>query len=588
MEPARTIQSSGYSHLGAVFFRRVAELEDRVFIRSQRGERFEEVSWSSFGANVQNAILGLHSLVTKAERIAIIGKNSLEWLCADMATLAGGFPNVIAAPTLSDKMILKMLGHSGCRAAFVEDETAAGRLLNLKGQLPALKHIIAMTAMTSPVPMTLSFSDLQARGARQPAGRLGEILESIHADDLATLMYTSGSTGAPKGVMRTHRNLLANISNGGEIVLSPPDELVVIVLSLNHLFGRFGFLKSAATGRTTALIESSELELNLKVIETLSPTVMAIVPRVMEKIWRALLDGEQRADWEELEALDQTHHQADAGRIDELKAKLKAAVKRALGGRIKYITYSGAPMPPRITRFFELVGIPLLGSYGSTECGGVTLRGIGETKPGSQGKPFPNVEVRIAEDGEILVRGPTVTPGYFADPETTREALDPDGWFHSGDLGTLDSDGSLYLVGRKKDVFYCNDGSNIFPGTIELLLENDPFIRQAILLGDRRPFIASLIVPDGARIAAHLKKEASALTDAEIETVMHSRVEKINEGLEEFEKIRKVVLLKSDFPSEVRSITVFQKIRIDRKAAAERYQEEIASIYGAVPERGQT
>jgi long-chain acyl-CoA synthetase len=574
--------------LGAVFFRWVAELGDRLFIKSQRGKTFEELSWRNFGAAVRNAILGLHSLAAKGDRIAIIGKNSLEWLCADMATLAGGFPNVIAAPTLSDKMILKMLAHSGCRAAFVEDETGAGRLLNLKGQLPALEHIVAMTATSSPVPQTLSFSDLLARGARHSASRLDEILESVHADDLATIMYTSGSTGEPKGVMRTHRNLLSNISNGGEIVLSRPDELVVIVLSLNHLFGRFGFLKSAATGRTTALIESSELTPNLKVIEALSPTVMAIVPRVMERIWRALLDGERRADWEELEALDQSRNPADARRIDQLRARLKTAVKGALGGRIKYITYSGAPMPPGITRFFELVGIPLLGSYGSTECGGVTLRGIDETKPGSQGKPFPNVEVRIAGDGEILVRGPTVTPGYFQDPEATREALDDDGWFHTGDLGSLDADGSLYLIGRKKDVFYCYDGSNIFPAHIELLLENDPFIRQAILLGDRRPFMASLIVPDSARIAAHLKKEESALTDGEIEAVVHARVERINQGLEEFEKICKVVLLKSDFPPEVRSITVFQKIKIDRKAAAQRYQAEIAGIYATVPEGGQT
>ena len=173
-----------------------------------------------------------------------------------------------------------------------------------------------------------------------------------------------------------------------------------------------------------------------------------------------------------------------------MKANLREAAQQALGGRVKYITYGGAAMPPRILRFFDIIGVPLIGSYGSTECGGVTLCGIGNAKPGSLGRPFPNVELRLAEDGEILVRGPSVTPGYFEDPEATREAFDADGWFRTGNLGKIDNEGSLYIIGRKKDLFNCADGSNINPRTIEALLENDSFIRQAVLLGDHRPFIA--------------------------------------------------------------------------------------------------
>jgi long-chain acyl-CoA synthetase len=245
-------------------------------------------------------------------------------------------------------------------------------------------------------------------------------------------------------------------------------------------------------------------------------------------------------------------------------------------------------MPPRIMRFFELAGIPLLGTYGSTECGGVTLSGIGENKPGSAGKPFANVEVRIAEDGEILVRGPTVTPGYLGNPEATREAIDEEGWFHSGDLGNLDADGCLYVVGRKKDVFYCSDGSNIYPSRIELLLENEPLVRQAVLVGDHRPFLAALVVPDRAKIAAALNRDASALGAEEIESLLYGRVEKINASLEEVEKIRKIILLREDFPPSVRGLTTIQKVKIDRKAAAEQYAREIAAIYslagkGAAP-----
>ena len=282
-------------------------------------------------------------------------------------------------------------------------------------------------------------------------------------------MYTSGSTGEPKGVMRTQDNLLSNISNGGEILLSKPEELFIIVLSLNHLFGRFGFLKSVATGRTTAIIEATELDLNLKVVASLAGTAMAVVPRVMERIWNSILDeGRNRKLWEQLEALDRKKTElgldgAESRQSDELRGTLKNVMIQSLGGRIKYISYGGAAMPPRILRFFELIGIPLIGSYGSTECGGVTLCGIGDTKPGSLGKPFPNCELRIAEDGELLVRGPTVTPGYFENPEATGEAIDAGAGFtpaiSAGSMRT-----AVFSSHRtQKDIFNCSDGSILSP-----------------------------------------------------------------------------------------------------------------------------
>ena len=574
-------------HLGAVFFQRVEQLGEKTFIKLQRRDCFEEISWRDFGAKVRGTMLGLYSLgLRKGERIAILSENRLEWLYADMASLASGLPNVVISPRLSESTILKLLSHSGARAVFVDNEAGVGRLLNLKGQLPSLSHIIVMDRLASPLPHTLSFDELLLRGRKGGRDRLRAILESVHPDDLATIMYTSGSTGEPKGVMRTQRNIIANIDSGGGIALSKPEELAAVILTLNHLLGRFAFHKGAATGRTTALLEATELEVDLSMIRALSPTSMTLVPRVMQRIWAALLaEGENRDQWEVIEKLDQI--KAEKGslgtdqirRHEDLKASLKESVQRSLGGRIKYITYSGAPMAPRIMRFFEVTGIPLLGSYGSTECGGVTLSGIGENRPGSAGKPFANVEVRIAGDGELLVRGPAVTPGYFENPQATREVLDPDGWFHTGDLGSIDSDGSLRIVGRKKDVFYCIDGSNIYPGYVEILLENDPFIRQAVLLGDHLPFMAALLVPERGRIAAELKKPDSSLTCAEVEKLLWSRVEKINNQLEEPEKIRKIAVLKDDFPETVRGVTAFQKIKVDRKAVKELYREEIERIY---------
>jgi long-chain acyl-CoA synthetase len=574
-------------HIGAIFFKRVTELGDRSFIKVQRGARFNEISWREFGANVRSAIFALHALgLGRGERVAIIGENSVNWLCADLATLSGGFPNVIVSPALSDATLLKVLAHSSCRAAFVQNDTAVGRLLNLKGQLPRLEHMVVLDGRGSGLPLSLAFDEFLSLGSSDDDERFCALLQSLHPDDLATIMYTSGSTGEPKGVMRTQNNLLANITNGGPVPVSKPGELTVLVLSLNHLLGRFGFLKSAVTGRSTAVIEATEGAVDLETIHALAPTALTLVPRVLEKLWEKIVDQKGcRGESERLEELHERRRQDAAMteperlEFDNLRAALARATREALGGRIKYIAYGGAALSPRLLNLFHLMEVPLLGSYGITECGGVTLSGVDDTTLGSLGRPFANVELRIAEDGELLVRGPTVTPGYFMNPEATREAIDPDGWFHTGDFANIDESGCLFIVGRKKDIFNCSEGTNIYPGHIELLLEGDRFIRQAVLLGDHRPFIAALIVAERKQIAARVNKPDSALEEEEIREVIGARIRQINDGLESYEKIREFRILAADFPPDVRQVTVFQKIKVDRRAVEARYQELIGAIY---------
>jgi len=580
-------------HVGQIFFQRAAELGPRTFIKLQMGERFENISWQDFAALARNVMLGLMTLgIAPGETIAIIGENSLPWLAADLATLSAGFPNVVLAPALSDMMLLKVLGHAECRIAFVQDSVGVGRLLNLKGQLPALKYIISMDASEMNLPHALSFAALTRQGKSVEAQRLSTLMEGVHPNDLATIIYTSGSTGEPKGVMRTQDNLLANITNGGPVALSAPEELTVNLLSLNHLFGRFGFLKSAVTGRTTALVEAVDTRADLRVIERLAPTALAVVPRIMERIWEGVLnqDGND-ALWRELESYDgpvalKRCDAETARRMGELCARLGSNTRRALGGRIKYIAYGGAAMPPRIMRFFELIGLPLIGSYGVTECGGVTLCGLGENRPGNLGRPFANVELCIADDGEVLVRGPTVSPGYFKNPQATAEAFDEQGWFHTGDFGAIDADGSLRITGRKKDVFNCAEGSNIYPSLIELQLENEPFISQAILVGDRRPFVAALIVPDRQKIAAAANREARELSDEIIQAALWKQIDRVNGRLEQYERIRRITVLARDFPAEVRSINQFQKVKVDRSAAGALYHKEIEAMYAGRPTGG--
>ena len=576
-----------FQHLGAIFFNRVQELGERPFLKFQSETRFEEISWKDFGSKVRETILGLYSLgLQKGDRVGILSENRLEWFCADTATMAGGLPNVVISPLLSDRMILKALGHSGARAVFVENKHSLDRLQRLKGQLPCLANSIVMEKQDSLPPDTLTHDGLQSRGRTVDERRFQEILASVRPDDIASIMYTSGSTGEPKGVMRTQENMRSNILGEVECLPCKPEEIFLVVLSLSHLLGRFGFHKSMVTGRTMAFVQVTEGNVDLKIIQALSPTIMTLVPRVTEKILKTILaEGKNQQHWEAIEALDQakamrgTVTANEDQQYEEMRLSLMDSVKFLLGGRIEFITYGGAPMPPRIIRFFEVIRLPLVGSYGTTECGGISISGMGDFRPGSAGKPFPNVELSIAEDGEILVRGPAVFPGYFENPQATREALDPDGWNHTGDLGKIDPDGYLFLVGRKKDVFNCSDGSNIYPGFIELLLEQDSLIRQAALVGDRRPFIAALIVPDRGRIATELDKEESSLTDDDIQRILWHRVEMINEGLEHYEQIRKMTVLKGEFSERVRSITAFQKVKVDRRELGEIYRREIEEIY---------
>ena len=307
MEPPHTFPDR---HVAGLFFARVRELAGHTFLKLQRSNHFQEISWREFGAQVSAAVLGLCALgLVKGDAVGILGENSLEWLCADLATLAGGFPNVIISPALSTAMILKILAHSCCRAVFVDNESNGERLAMLKRRLPRLERIIVMDP-GSAAAHGVSFTELAALGRKQDPAAVQPLLDSIQPDDVASIMYTSGSTGEPKGVMRTQGNLLANLSNGREITRSQPDDSIVILLSVNHLLGLFGFLKSAVTGRCTGIIEATEESVDLDVVGALAPTGITIVPRVMEKIWNSLLDrSNNRLRWEELQSLDQRKSQ---------------------------------------------------------------------------------------------------------------------------------------------------------------------------------------------------------------------------------------------------------------------------------------
>jgi len=320
----------GSRPIGVVFFRRVEQLGERVFIKLQRRDGCTEISWKDFGALVAKTIRGLYSLgLSKGDVVGIVAENCLEWLCADLATLAAGYANVVVSPRLSDARLIKILGHSQARHAFVENKSIALRLGRLRPQLPMLEHIIVMGDSGERCAGVLSFAQLLRLGGENSSLPVHELLEPVREDDLATVIYTSGSTGEPKGVMRTHRNIIANITSGGAITLSKPEEVVALVLNLNHLLGRYGFHKSVVTGRTTALVETTELQLDLETVQGLAPTSMSLVPRVLDKICATIFAMSDLVKaWAELETLDQ--EKSMRGALDEPAKTRYDSLRRTL------------------------------------------------------------------------------------------------------------------------------------------------------------------------------------------------------------------------------------------------------------------
>ena len=573
-------------------------------LRIRREGRWAELSYRDVADQVQDLSVALLELgVRPGDRVAILSENRPEWAIADYACLAACCTNVPIYPTLPPRQIEYILHDSGAVAILVSTDTLLEKVQSVRDRLPALRHVIAFDgggAGVTPYAEVLALG--RASRERYPDWRD----QALRAgpDDLATLIYTSGTTGDPKGVMLTHGNIASNVSTSVELFSFRDSDECLSFLPLSHIFERMfghycmfykGVLINYAGGIDTVPGDMQELR----------PTLMASVPRLYEKIYARVHDTVRASsaprrrlfawgkrvgeDWADRVVGRQPVSPSLAlarGLADRL---VFARLRARTGGRIRFFISGGAPLSPDIARFFFAAGMPILEGYGLTETSPVmAVNTFEHLKLGTVGRPIPGVEIRIAPDGEIITRGPNVMQGYFNKPDATAEALDPEGWFHTGDIGVLDAEGYLRITDRKKDLIVTAGGKNIAPQPIENLAKSSKFVASAVMLGDRRPFPIMLVVPNADAVQGWARHKGlgdagleELLALPEVHQMVEREVRKTLRDLAQYEMPKRLLLLPRDFSVEAGELTPTLKVR--RRIVEQRHREAIERLYADHP-----
>jgi long-chain acyl-CoA synthetase len=462
----------------------------------------------------------------------------------------------------------------------------------VRHELPSLEAIITFEAIESASPSVLPLDAVAARGHARLTGGWGvgrefrDKAREVRPDHLATIIYTSGTTGEPKGVMLSHRNLVSNMIAGHAIVPVNQDDVSLSFLPLSHSFERLVSYVYLANGVTIVFAES--METVGKDLPVVKPTVITGVPRVYEKFQSRILERGSALPQPRRALFNWGVKVARAGGRG-LQAKLAdrlvfSKIRESIGGRLRCLVSGSAPLSLDTAQFFAGIGLPITEGYGLTETSPVvTANPMNAPRLGTVGRPIPGVEVRIAEDGEILVRGPNVMVGYHNKPQETSAVL-KDGWFHTGDVGALDADGYLSITDRKKDLLVTSGGKKIAPQPIEAILKRSPLVAEALVLGDRRRFASALIVPDFAALERRLKdlgrpaaaREALVRRD-DVLGLYQEIVDGLNRELSQFERIKKFRLLPREFTIESGELT--PTVKVKRKAVEQNWARDIDDMY---------
>ena len=579
-------------------FRRHARPD--AFLRKVDGA-YRPVPSADVDARVQRVAAALVTRgLAPGDRVGLLSENRLEWILADLGILTAGAADVPIYSTLPAGQAGYILADSGARFAFVSTRDQMEKVLSIAATLPALEALVVFDLPAGAgVGKTVPFDDFLAEGeaalARNPelASRRGD---AVRATDLATIIYTSGTTGRPKGVMLTHANIAINARDALADFPIGASDRALSALPLSHIFERTGgYYCLLARGASIAYAESVDM-IPQNLLEV-RPTLMLFAPRLFEKIYRRVMDtalassAPRRALYLRARAVAwEWARRKSAHRSIPLRLALEhalfdrlayAALRSRVGGRIRFFISGGAPLNADIAEFFLGVGLPVLEGYGLTETSPViAVNRLDRNRPGTVGPLIRGVEVRIADDGEILVRGPSVMQGYYHLPEDTARALEG-GWFHTGDIGQLE-EGFLRITGRKKDLIVNAGGKKIAPQPIEDALKSIPLFAEAVLIGDRRPYVTALLVPNFDRLEAWAR-ESGVIFESRADLVAHRRVQEhcarlvadATRELAQFEKIKRFTLLDRDFTLTDGELTPTLKVK----------RGEIARLYSAAIER---
>ena len=589
--------------LPQLFFGAVERYDKPDALQYKQDGVYRPISSRLLAERVRRAALGLGALGVRAgERVAIFSENRPEWAIADYACVTSGVTDVPLYPNLPPEQAAYILRDSGSVVIFVSDEAQAAKIVAVRDKCPALKHVITFApnrhagadhTLAEVEALGATVDDEARRAAYQAAAN------AVKPDDLATLIYTSGTTGDPKGVMLTHDNLFSNVMASAACIPFGSGEIGLSFLPLSHIFERMaGHYLMFHVGCSIAYAESIDtVPTDLQIVR---PTLVLSVPRLYEKMYARVLENALAGgfvkkniffwarrvaeQWADIKLAGGTPGGMLAFNYEIAQRLVFSKLQARTGGRLRYFVSGGAPLAAEINKFFYAAGLVILEGYGLTETSPVIAVNIPTAfRIGTVGKAIPGSEIKIASDGEILTRGPHVMKGYYNKPEATAEAIDSEGWFHTGDIGELRDD-FLAITDRKKDIIVTAGGKNIAPQPIENLIKTNKYVSQAVVIGDKRKFPVVLVVPNWDNLEKYASYKNVQFTDrAHLleDPTMHAKMERevLGQltGLAKFEMPKKVALLEHDFSVERGELTPTLKVK--RRVIDKTYKSVIDQLY---------
>ena len=585
-------------------FERTVRLHNKPdALNYKRDGAWRSISSGEMLKRARHVALGLYALgLRHGDRAALLSENCPEWTLADAGCLFAGAIDVPIYSTLTPPQVSYILKDSGSRILFIQNRAKFEQLREMLKSTASVERIIFLDGSAAVAPNMLTLSELEERGRKVGAEKpeLSEKLaRGVEPEDLATIIYTSGTTGEPKGVMLTHSNLTTNLIDSSCHLTFDQADSVLSVLPFSHVLERLAMYMYLHHGMSIFYAESMEkIGDNLREVH---PTLMICVPRLFEKIYarikeKAAEGGKTKRAllaWAVSVGKGYAGHTLNHQKVPPglaLKYRLASRLvfskwRAGMGGRIRLFVSGGAALPDEIALIFAGAGLPIVQGYGLTETSPVVCAGtLEENRVGTVGRPIPNVEVRIADDGEIEARGPNVMRGYFNKPAETRAVFTPDGWFKTGDIGTLDADGYLSITDRKKELFKTSGGKYIAPQPIEQMIKGSRFVNQVVLVGNGRKFAAALIVPDWEQLRSYAELKAlDERTPSEL--IKHPRILDLFERqvaahtphLAQFEKVKRIALLENELTIENGELTPTLKVK--RRVVDEKYRDLIDRLY---------
>lgn len=586
--------------IAEIFTRAAEKFNKPDALNYKRDGRWHRISSFELVERARAIAEGLRGLgLAKGDKAAILAENSPEWTLADAACQFGGFIDVPIYTTLAPDSVAYILNDSSTRVLFIDRKEALDRIVPVLANCPSLENIVIFDENET-VEGTIPLLELERRGREHlDPKEIGPTVKTAEPDEIATLIYTSGTTGEPKGVMLTHSNIVSNVIDAGEKYSFVPEDRPLSVLPLSHVFERSAMYLYILNGMSVHYAESIE-----KVPENLAevrPTIFVGVPRIFEKVYakaklKAAQGGgvkERLFDWA-IEVAKMYALKAEDREAPSLGLKFKHGVADRLvfskfrdffGGRLRACITGGAALSDEIYLIFTGAGVPIMQGYGLTETSPVITSNNPEAaRLGTVGKPIRNIKVRIAGDGEIEAYGPGVMLGYYNKPEATDEVFTSDGWFRTGDIGTIDEDGFLRITDRKKELFKTSGGKYIAPSPIEQMIRSSRFVNQAVLIGNERKFAAALIVPNFEMLDSYARHKGfeplspgEYCADPRITDLFERQVAEVTKGLAKFESVKKIALLEKELTVENGELTPTMKMK--RRVIEEKFKGLIDRLY---------